>query len=77
MIYKRITCTKGGTCNRRGPNAACTKCGEHRTAGVYWYKFMWNGKLIRKSTKQGNDKVARQMESAHRAALAKGEVGIR
>lgn len=49
----------------------------YKRGGIYWYKFMWNGKLIRKSTKQGNDKVARQMESAHRAALAKGEVGIR
>jgi len=38
---------------------------------------MWNGKLVRESTKQGNDKVARQMESAHRTSLAKGEVGIR
>jgi len=44
---------------------------------VYWYKFMWQGKLIRESTKQGNDKVARQMEAAHRTSLAKGEVGIR
>ncbi|HVH70065.1 MAG TPA: site-specific integrase [Candidatus Dormibacteraeota bacterium] len=32
---------------------------------------------MRESTKQGNDKVARQMESAHRTSLAKGEVGIR
>jgi integrase len=45
--------------------------------GVYWYKFMWQGELVRESTKQGNDKVARQMESAHRTSLAKGEVGIR
>jgi len=44
---------------------------------VYWYKFMWQGKLVRESTKQGNDKIARQMESAHRTSLAKGEVGIR
>ena len=43
----------------------------------YWYKFMWQGRLVRESTKQGNDKVARQMESAHRTSLAKGEVGIR
>lgn len=43
----------------------------------YWYKFQWNGQLVRESTKQGNDKVARQMESAHRTSLAKGEVGIR
>jgi integrase len=40
-------------------------------------KFVWQGKLVRESTKQGNDKVARQMEAAHRTSLAKGEVGIR
>ena len=45
--------------------------------GIYWYRFQWNGKLVRESTKQGNDKVARQMEAAHRTSLAKGEVGIR
>ncbi len=43
----------------------------------YWYKFMWQGRLVRESTRQGNDKVARNMESAHRTSLAKGEVGIR
>ena len=32
---------------------------------------------MRESTKQGNDKVARQTEAAHRTSLAKGEVGIR
>ena len=70
MIYKR-------GCDKKGPNETCTKCGERGSCGVYWYKFMWHGKLIRESTKQGNDKVARQMESAHRTSLAKGEVGIR
>ena len=49
----------------------------YKRGGIYWYKFQWNGKLIRESTKQGNDKVARQMEAAHRTALAKGEVGLR
>jgi integrase len=43
----------------------------------WWYKFIWNGELIRESTKQTNQRVARQIEVAHRAALAKGEVGIR
>jgi integrase len=44
----------------------------------YWsYKFNWNGKPIRESTKQTNKRVAQQMEAAHRTALAKGEVGIR
>jgi integrase len=49
----------------------------YKRGRTYWYKFMWSGRLIRESTKQGNDKVARQMESAHRTSLAKGEVGIR
>jgi integrase len=49
----------------------------YKRGKTYWYKFMWQGRLIRESTKQGNDKVARQMESAHRTSLAKGEVGIR
>ena len=49
----------------------------YKRGKVYWYKFMWQGRLIRESTKQGNDKTARQMESAHRTSLAKGEVGIR
>jgi integrase len=44
---------------------------------IYWYKFMWNGELIRESTKQGNDRKARNIESAHRTALANGLVGIR
>jgi integrase len=70
MIYKR-------GCDRKGPNGTCSKCGERGSCGVYWYKFMWQGKLVRESTKQGNDKVARQMEAAHRTSLAKGEVGIR
>ena len=32
---------------------------------------MFCGKLVRESTKQGNDKVARQMEATHRARLGK------
>jgi hypothetical protein len=70
VIYKR-------GCNSKGPNGTCSKCGQRGACGVYWYKFMWQGKLVRESTKQGNDKVARQMEAAHRTSLAKGEVGIR
>jgi len=70
MIYKR-------GCDKKGPNGACSKCGTRGSCGVYWYKFMWKGEMVRESTKQGNDKVARQMEAAHRTSLAKGEVGIR
>lgn len=48
-----------------------------KRGNVYWYHFLFNGKHIQESTKQGNPRVARQMEAAHRTALAKGEVGIR
>jgi integrase len=48
-----------------------------RGDSIYWYKFMWKGRMVRESTKQGNDKIARQMEAAHRTSLAKGEVGLR
>src|SRR5256885_10230241 len=49
----------------------------YKRGKIYWYKFMWNGEIVRESTKQGNDRIARQMEAAHRTSLAKGEVGIR
>jgi len=49
----------------------------YKRGKVYWYKFVWQGKVIRESTKQGNHKIARDMEAAHRTSLAKGEVGIR
>jgi integrase len=44
---------------------------------IYWYKFTFNGEAIRESTRQKNQVVARNMESAHRTSLAQGEVGIR
>lgn len=49
----------------------------YKRGRIYWYKFMWNGEVVRESTRQANDRVARQMEAAHRTSLAKGEVGIR
>src|SRR5271156_3059976 len=66
------TITKEETRNSEERQAMIYKRGK-----IYWYKLMWQGKLIRESTKQGNDKVARQIESAHRTSLAKGEVGLR
>ena len=37
--------------------------------GTYWYRFMWQGTLIRKSTHQTNDKKAREEEATHKAKL--------
>ncbi len=42
----------------------------------YWFHFYWNGEHVQKSTRQGNPRVARQIEAAYRTKLAKGEVGI-
>ncbi len=50
---------------------------KQKKSNKWWYKFAWNGVLIRKSTKQSNKRVAEQMEAAHKTSLAKGEVGIR
>jgi integrase len=49
----------------------------YKRGRVYWYKFTFNGESIRESTRQTNQHTARDMESAHRSSLAKGEVGIR
>src|SRR5712691_13274308 len=43
----------------------------------YYYGFWWRGRFLMRSTRQSNPRVARQMEAAHRTALAKGEVGFR
>jgi hypothetical protein len=44
---------------------------------IYWYHFIFSGQHIQESSKQGNPRIARQIEAAHRTSLAKGEVGIR
>jgi integrase len=49
----------------------------YKRGRIYWYKFMWNGEMVRESTRQPNQNTARQIEAAHRSSLAKGEVGIR
>jgi integrase len=43
--------------------------GVYKRGGYYWYRFMWKNERIAESTKQCNEKVARNMESEHRARL--------
>jgi len=43
---------------------------------IWWYRFMFNGQVIRRSTKQTSHKVAVQLEAEHRSLLAKGDLGI-
>jgi len=49
----------------------------YKRGGVWWFEFVFNGERIRESTKQGNRRIAEQIESARRTQLAKGEVGIK
>jgi integrase len=49
----------------------------YKRGDVWWYEFVFSGKRIRESTKQGNKRVAEQMAAARRTQLAKGEVGIK
>lgn len=49
----------------------------YKRGNIYWFKFLWRGERIRESTKQGNRRLAEQMEAACKTQLAKGEVGIR
>lgn len=49
----------------------------YKRGNVWWYKFTWNGKPLRESTKQSNKRIAEQIEAAHKTSLAKGEVGLR
>jgi integrase len=48
----------------------------YKRGGVWWYGFLFNGERIQESTKQGNKRVAEQMEAARRTERAKGLVGI-
>ncbi len=48
----------------------------HRVGDLYHYRFMHRGRVIRRSTKQRNYKVAVEMESAHLTALSKGDAGL-
>jgi integrase len=50
--------------------------GIFKRGRVYWFHFLHDSQHIQRSTKQGNPRVARQIEAAFRTALAKGEVGI-
>ena len=48
----------------------------YKRGAVYWYGFWFGGQRVQRSTKQGNPRVARQIEAACKTALAKSEMGI-
>src|SRR4030095_2466064 len=45
-------------------------------SGPYWYRFNYKGKEIRRSSKVYNKEDAKDIASAYRTQLCKGEVGI-
>jgi Phage integrase, N-terminal SAM-like domain len=49
----------------------------YKRGDTYYYEFELRGRRYRESTRQGNPRVARQMEAARRTQILKGEVGIR
>jgi len=53
------------------------KTGKLVRSRVWWYRFQWQGRLIRNSSKVTNKRDAEQIEAAERTRLAKGEVGIK
>jgi integrase len=49
----------------------------YKRGNAWWFKFAWNGVVVRESAKTGNKRIAQQIEAARKTQLAKGEVGIR
>jgi integrase len=47
-----------------------------RFDGVWHFRYVYKGQVIRRSTKQGNKRIAEEMERADRSARAKGELGL-
>ena len=48
----------------------------YKRGGVYWFEFVYEGRRVRRSTKQQNRREAAKIEAAYKTQLAKGEVGI-
>lgn len=43
----------------------------------WWYRFRRNGVCVRVNTKQGDKKIAKELENEHESKLARGEHGLR
>jgi len=48
----------------------------YKRGKIWWYKFSFNGEMIRESTKQTNKRVAERLEASRKAALVEGRAGI-
>jgi len=48
----------------------------YRRGSVYWFDFVCKGRRIQRSTRQGNWRVAEQLEAVERSRLSLAEAGI-
>ena len=48
----------------------------YRRGSAYWFDFVHKGQRVQRSTRQGNRRVAEQIEATERSRLALAEVGI-
>jgi hypothetical protein len=48
----------------------------YRRGSAYWFDFVHKGQRVQRSTRQGNRRVAEQIEATERSRLALADVGI-
>jgi hypothetical protein len=68
-LYKRVTCPKGGTCNAKGNDRTCSKCGKRADGGAWWYRFRFAGRIIHESARTQSKTAAREAEKQRRRPL--------
>ena len=68
-LYRRVTCAKRGTCNTKGRNKTCSKCGQRPEGGAWWYRFRFGGRIVHESSRSQSLTVAREAEKQRRREL--------
>lgn len=69
MVYMRVNCEIRGTCNKKGHDGTCTKCGKRPTGGIWWFRFRFLGRMIHESSHSRSKTVALQAERERRRQL--------
>lgn len=77
MLYQRVNCKVRGTCNKKGPEETCTKCGKKPTGGTWWYRFRFAGRIVHESSKSTSKTVAREAEKQRHRQLEESWNGIK
>lgn len=48
----------------------------YKRGNIWWFKFVFNGQLVSRTTRQTNKKMAAKMEAAYKLKLQNGELGL-